>query len=50
MDRQAQRDIRRKLNGLQFAPDCGSVIKNVARKSVYHRYFTGFPRQVLPNF
>ena len=34
MDRQAQRDIRRKLNGLQFAPDCGSVIKNVARKSV----------------
>ena len=27
MDRQAQRDIRRKLNGLQFAPDCGSVIK-----------------------
>ena len=26
MDRQAQRDIRRKLNCLQFAQECGSVV------------------------
>jgi hypothetical protein len=26
MDRQAQRDIRRKLNCLQFAQDCGNVL------------------------
>ncbi len=40
MDRQAQRDIRRKLNCLQFAQDCGSVVLTcrkfgVARSSFY---------------
>ena len=40
MDRQAQRDIRRKLNCLQFAQDCGSVVLTcrkfgVAKSSFY---------------
>ena len=40
MDRQAQRDIRRKLKCLQFAEDCGSVILScrkfgIARSSFY---------------
>jgi hypothetical protein len=43
MDRQAQRDIRRKLNCLQFAQECGSVVLTcrkfgVAKSSFYrHR-------------
>ena len=40
MDRQAQRDIRRKLNCLQFAQECGSVVLTcrkfgVAKSSFY---------------
>ena len=40
MDRQAQRDIRRKLKCLQFAQDCGSVVLTcrkfgVAKSSFY---------------
>ena len=42
MDRQAQRDIRRKLNCLQFAQECGSVVltcrKFAVAKSSFYRW------------
>ena len=40
MDRQAQRDIRRKLNCLQFAQECGSVVLTCRKRSIptYKRY------------
>ena len=42
MDRQAQRDIRRKLNCLQFAQECGSNVlacrKFGVSKSSFYRW------------
>ena len=46
MDRQAQRDIRRKLNCLQFPQECGSNVlacrKFGVSKSLFYRWKAGY--------
>ena len=53
MDRQAQRDIRRKLNCLQFAQDCGSVVRDGTAEQVMDGsliFFTAGRRTKPGNF